>query len=76
MTESDSKCDDESFSELKKTEHPCSGLHCKNNGKYKLTIKFTHRSGFFCSKCYEYLQENELLDISPNQGKSNGHRGY
>ena len=64
MTESDSKYDKESNNGSKEPKSPCSGLHCKNVGKIKLTIKFTHRSGFFCTKCFEYLQENDLIDLS------------
>ena len=62
MTESDSQYNDELSDDSKKCEPPCSFLHCKNIGKIKLTIIFTHRFGFFCSKCFEYLQDNDLID--------------
>ena len=40
----------------------CFGKECNNKGNNLLTIKFIHKSGWFCEKCAEELISNELVE--------------
>jgi hypothetical protein len=40
----------------------CFGKKCNNKGNRLLTIKYVHKSGWFCEKCAEELILNELVE--------------
>jgi uncharacterized protein YkuJ len=56
-------------------QNTCAGKQCQRQGTQHLTVKYLHKSGWFCSSCKERLQADGLVYEPINWPKASSTNG-